>query len=149
MELYVWNFTKLWMKQICGRFSRGLSRDYVGLPEKVNNLKVCQLQSLVHRQLGIYIWLGRATFWKIQSGSKLVWIVIGISKTIWTTRQHRVFQYFRQQAEREYQLHLFCLRTLILKMDHAILKTEINVNLKYFFPLRPKFFHLSISEWEI
>ena len=84
MELYVLNFTKLWVKQICGRFSRGLSRDYVGLPWKVNNLKVCQLESLVHRQLGIYIWLARATFQKIQSGSKLVWIVIGISKTIWT-----------------------------------------------------------------
>ena len=81
----LWNFAELWMKQICGRFSRGLSRDYVGLPGKVNNLKVC-LQSFVHRQLGIYIWLSRRrpTLEKIQSGSKLVWIVIGISKTIWT-----------------------------------------------------------------
>ena len=79
----LWNFAELWMKQICGRFSRGLSRDYVGLPGKVNNLKVC-LQSFVHRQLGIYIWLSQATFQKIQSASKLVLKVIGISKTIWT-----------------------------------------------------------------
>ena len=61
---------------------REIMLDY---PGKVNNLKVC-LQSFVHRQLGIYIWLSRRrpTLEKIQSGSKLVWIVIGISKTIWT-----------------------------------------------------------------
>ena len=82
--------------QICGRFSRGLSRDYVGLRGKVNNLKVCQLESLVHRQLRIYIWLSwRPTLYKIQSGSKLVWIVIGVSKTIWT-----IFKYNKYTLEK-------------------------------------------------